>query len=69
MPDNRIYIATSKDGRTRLVDCANQPQAYRHLARQEWQIRPATARDMVDCQKSGVKVETIEQEQADANHV
>ena len=70
MAENRIYIATSVDGRrTRLIDCANQPQGYRHIARQEWTMRPATARDMLDCQKAGIEVEAVNTEAADANHV
>jgi hypothetical protein len=58
MTVSRIYlIQNTKTGAERLVDAVNEPQAIRHVARDEYRANVAGQRTLVDLLARGVKVE------------
>lgn len=53
----RIYLVTKRGGNKRLVKAINQAQAYRHVARTDFDVTAANKIEIADMMQAGVKVE------------
>lgn len=65
MSNVRIYHVTATNGAIGLVKATNQAQALRHVARQVFTIKPATALEVADRMADGIKVEDATKEPTD----
>ena len=67
MSSTRIYIVTTKDKveplDVRLVDAATQGQAIRHVTKDLFTAKTASAKETVDLMNKGYKVEVAVAEQ------
>jgi hypothetical protein len=59
---SRLYELVDKDGTSRLVYAANQSQAYRHCARDHWDIVLPAPMRVAELVAGGVKVEHANKE-------
>lgn len=62
----RPYIVTDKTGASRLVQALNQAQALRHVARDTYTVRSASALDVISLMQAGVQPETASADQEPA---
>jgi len=58
MVQTRIYVVTTKDGNTRLIDAANASQALRYVAHATFDVQCATAKIVATLVTKGVTVES-----------
>lgn len=68
MPATRIYLVKPKDAGAptttyRLIDCSHPDTAVRFVARETFECRVATAREVASLVKNGTPVETVGPEQ------
>lgn len=60
----RIYTVTNKaTGARRLVDASHPSTAIRHVAASAFDVEVASAKDVATYMSSGIKVETVGEEQ------
>ncbi len=65
MSNVRIYLTEKKDGSKALVKATNQAQGLRHIARNEFSIKVASALDVAECMAAGMAVEDATKEPTD----
>ena len=58
----RPYIVTDKSGVQRLVQAGNQAQALRHVATDQFNVKAASASEVIELMTAGVKPETASAE-------
>ena len=61
-PVVRPYIVSDKQGAQRIVQAANQAQALRHVATDQFTVKAASASEVIDLMTAGVKPETASAE-------
>lgn len=55
--DTRIYVVRNSAGAARLVQAPNPAQALRHVTKQEFTVRAATAIEVANLMSAGAKLE------------
>ena len=66
----RFYKTTMRDKSVRIVDASNQTKVRLHIAAQIIEsIEPASARDVADAYKAGIKPEVAGEKPYDPNDV
>lgn len=65
MSDPVIYLVAQDNGDKYLVEASSRAQAIRHVARNMFDAKPATPRDVARLMGDGLTVESAKQQEAD----
>lgn len=55
--ETRIYVVRNSSGAARVVQAPNPAQALRHVTKQEFTVRAATAVEVANLMSAGAKLE------------